>query len=80
MVLIVDDVIASCGTYNLDNRSARINFEATVLLFNDAVSDLINDFEYDLSMSEEVNYKKWINRGLIRRLIQGLFNLFSPLV
>jgi len=79
-VLIVDDVIASCGTYNLDNRSARINFEATVLLYNDAVSALIKDFEYDLSKSEEVDYKKWLNRGLITRLIQGLFNLFSPLV
>lgn len=79
-VLIVDDFIASCGTYNLDNRSAKINFEATVLLYNEAVNALVEDFEIDLGSSNEVNYKKWKRRGLYNKLIEGLFNLFSPLV
>lgn len=79
-VLIVDDFIASCGTYNLDNRSARINFEATVLLSNNAVSDLANDFSKDLAMCTEVKYETWKERGIYSRLIEGLFNLFSPLV
>ncbi len=79
-ILIVDDFIASCGTYNLDNRSARINFEATVLLYNDTVNALTEDFELDLTKSKEVLLAKWKNRGLINRLVEGLFNLFSPLV
>ncbi|MBN2605132.1 MAG: cardiolipin synthase [Bacilli bacterium] len=79
-VLIMDDKIASCGTYNLDNRSARINFEVTVLLSNSAVLKLVQDFALDLSKSKEVVYNKWKKRGLYDRLIQGLFNLFSPLV
>ncbi len=79
-ILIVDDYIASCGTYNLDNRSARINFEATLLLYKTGVSTLVNDFSYDLTKSNEVLLKKWNKRGLYNRLIEGLFNLFSPLV
>lgn len=33
-VLVVDDTIASIGTTNLDNRSCRLNFEATAILFD----------------------------------------------
>jgi cardiolipin synthase len=79
-IFIVDDYIASCGTYNLDNRSARINFEATLLLYKTGVCALVDDFAYDLSKSNEVMLKKWRKRGLFNRLIEGLFNLFSPLV
>jgi len=33
-VLVVDDDFASIGTVNLDNRSCRLNFELTVIVFN----------------------------------------------
>jgi len=79
-VFIIDDMLASCGTYNLDNRSARINFEVTALLYNDAVAHLVSDFETDLSRCKEIKLKKWRKRGLINRIYEGLLNLFSPLV
>ena len=79
-VLISDDTLASCGTYNLDNRSAVINFEATALLYKTGVDKLIKDFNKDLSVSKQINPKKWKNRGFSNKVIEGLFNLFSPLV
>lgn len=79
-VLISDDTIASCGTYNLDNRSASINFEATALLYKTGVDKLIEDFAKDLLISKQVNPKRWANRGIINRIVEGMFNLFSPLV
>lgn len=79
-VFIIDDMIASCGSYNLDNRSARINFEVTVLLYNDAVNHLVTDFNNDIALSKEIILKKWAKRGLINRVYEGLLNLFSPLV
>ncbi|KFZ26493.1 MAG: Major cardiolipin synthase ClsA [Candidatus Izimaplasma bacterium HR2] len=79
-VLISDDTLASCGTYNLDNRSASINFEATALLYKTGVDKLIKDFNKDLSISKQVNPKRWGNRGIISRIVEGMFNLFSPLV
>jgi cardiolipin synthase len=33
-VVLVDDRIASVGTINLDNRSCRLNFEATAVMFD----------------------------------------------
>jgi len=79
-VFIVDDNIASCGTYNLDNRSARINFEATVLMFNEAVDKLVEDYEIDMSKCQLLSSEQWRKRGLFNRFIEGLFNLFAPIV
>ncbi len=49
-VLVVDDTLASVGTTNLDNRSCRLNFEATAILFDsraaeDVAAMLEADFE-----------------------------------
>ena len=79
-VFIVDDNIASCGTYNFDNRSARINCELTLLLYNQGVNSLVLDFDSDILVSEKINKKLWDKRGLLDKIIDGVFNLFSPLV
>lgn len=79
-VFMIDDHLASCGSYNLDNRSARINFELTTLLYKDGVDRLVSDFDEDLKKSKKLILSKWQKRGLTTRLIEGLFNLFSPLV
>jgi len=79
-LLIIDDMMASCGTYNLDNRSAKINFEVTALLYLQGVDKLIQDFKNDIVESTEINYETWCKRGMIKRIYEGLLNLFSPLV
>ena len=79
-VFIVDDTIASCGSYNLDNRSARINFEVTALLYKTGVKELVDDFANDLVLSKEISFTKWRKRGFVQRTIEGLFSLVSPLV
>lgn len=79
-VFIIDDHLASCGTFNLDNRSARINFEVTALLYKTGVKKLIKDFDRDLEESTLINLTKWRKRGLYSRLIEGLLNIFSPIV
>jgi len=79
-ILIMDDIIASCGTYNLDNRSARINFEATVLMYQTGVELLVSDFDLDRSKAKLVDAKKWRKRNLVQRLYSGLIGLFAPLV
>lgn len=38
-VVVVDDDIASVGTTNMDNRSCRLNFEATAIFFSQRVAD-----------------------------------------
>jgi cardiolipin synthase len=79
-ILIIDDTIASCGTYNLDNRSARINFEATALLYRQGVDSLVKDFNHDLAESSRVDLAKWRKRPFLKRVFEGVMGLFSPLV
>ena len=79
-VFIVDNNIASCGTYNLDNRSARINFEVTCLLYQTGVDKLVEDFRLDRSKSKEVDINKWSKRNFVKRLFEGLISIASPLV
>jgi cardiolipin synthase len=79
-ILIIDDQLASVGTYNLDHRSARINFEATALLYRQGVKELVDDFAQDLKLSTQVDLQVWKKRGVITRIIEGTLALFSPFV
>ncbi|MGS0973565.1 MAG: cardiolipin synthase [Candidatus Izemoplasmataceae bacterium] len=79
-VFIMDRTIGSIGSYNLDNRSARINFEVTALLLGEAVEQLVKDFDHDLSNSRLIDLIEWKNRSVFHRLIEGVFNIMAPIV
>jgi cardiolipin synthase len=79
-IFIMDDRLASCGTYNLDNRSARINFEATALLYKQGVNTLVKQFNEDRKQSVEIDLHKWNKRNIVQRIFEGLIGLFAPLV
>ena len=78
-ILIIDDEIASVGSVNIDPRSFHINFEVTTIFETDGVKDLVNSFNDDLTKSNEIKLEQWEKRGIILKIIQGLFNLFSPI-
>ncbi len=79
-VFIVDDKIASVGSYNLDNRSAVIDFEVTLLMSGAPLPRLIADFEEDKKDSTRIDPKEWANRPLITRLVEGVMSIFSPII
>ena len=79
-MLIIDDKIASVGSVNFDPRSFNINFEATVLIENASVKDLVHDFAQDLSKSTRIELTEWRKRSLINKIFQGFANLFTPLL
>jgi cardiolipin synthase len=78
-ILIIDDKIASVGSVNLDPRSFHLNFEVTSIFENDAVKDLVQSFEKDLTKSQNISLEEWQKRGILVRIVQGWFNLFSPM-
>ncbi|MFW5888796.1 MAG: cardiolipin synthase [Bacillota bacterium] len=78
-VLIIDDKIASVGTVNIDPRSLHLNFEATAIFANDSVNKLVKTFKEDLTKSIQIKEEEWKQRGLLTRITQGIFNLFSPM-
>jgi len=77
--LIVDDILASVGSVNFDPRSFHLNFEVTSIFTNAAVDDLVRAFADDMVKAPAIDLEHWKQRGLMKRFIQGLFNLFSPL-
>lgn len=78
-ILIIDDTMASVGSVNFDPRSFHINFEVTAIFENPSVANLVQAFEADKTKSDEIIPEVWRKRGLMKRLIQGFFNLFSPI-
>ncbi len=78
-ILVIDDKIASVGSVNFDPRSFHLSFEVTAVFENAAVKDLVESFQKDLTKSNEIILDEWKKRGLFHKIIQGLFNLFSPM-
>jgi len=79
-ILIIDDEIASVGSVNFDPRSFHLNFEVTSVFENEAVGDLVNSFNDDLTKSKKVLLEQWKKRSIVTKIIQGLFNMFSPVL
>jgi cardiolipin synthase len=79
-VILVDDAIASVGTTNMDNRSCRLNFEATVVVFDtraaqDVAEMLEADFERAYLLETDLADQPW---G--RRIGAPFARLFAPVL
>ncbi|WP_435922204.1 cardiolipin synthase [Paenibacillus sp. DYY-L-2] len=80
-VLIVDDLLASVGTANMDMRSFFCNFEMTAVMFDpEPISRLSRDFEQDLSDSRLIVPQKFSRRPRRQKLAEMLARLLSPLL
>ncbi len=80
-VMIIDDLLATIGSANLDMRSFYSNFELTaVLLRPERIAELASDFEKDLKHSPFIDPEKFRGRAWNVKLIQSLCQLLSPLL
>ena len=80
-VIIADDAVASIGTCNIDIRSLRLDFEVNILVSSPkTVGHLLEDFERDMKLCDELEYAAFIERPLRTRLKESLARLISPLL
>jgi len=78
---VIDDSVAAVGTVNLDNRSLRLNFEVTAVLFGERpIATLTRHFEEDFGASDELQIEQVTNRPLPARVASRLVYLFAPLL
>lgn len=78
---IADDLVATCGTINMDYRSLYHHFENGCLYAdNDAVMDTKRDFEETFAQCREVTDFYAHGRGAFMRLGQLLLRLAAPLM
>lgn len=79
-VVLVDRLISSVGTTNLDNRSCRLNFEETVVVFDEKTADetaamLEADFKRSFQLTQTLSQRKFKEKHGA-----PLARLFSPLL
>jgi cardiolipin synthase len=80
-ILLVDGVVASIGTANMDIRSFQLNFEVNAILYNsNSVYKLEEDFLHDLLDSKELTLKEYKERPWYHRVLESVARLLSPLL
>ncbi|MFZ7103550.1 MAG: cardiolipin synthase [Peptococcaceae bacterium] len=79
--LVVDGLVSSIGTANMDLRSFKLNFEVNAFVYNSNVARLLEeDFFTDLQNSKEISYFDYQKRSLALRFMESTARLFSPLL
>jgi cardiolipin synthase len=77
----VDDELAIITTANLDRRSYEINFETSVVVYQDAFArELRRLQESYLAHSLRMDQQAWARRSAMQRFRENLANLVSPLL
>ncbi|MBT9464448.1 MAG: cardiolipin synthase B [Hydrogenophaga sp.] len=77
-VLIVDGLLVSVGSTNFDNRSFRLNDEATLNVMDEAFASLQTvTFEADLARSRRVTLEEWQARPLYEKWTDALASLID---
>ncbi|MDO8449618.1 MAG: phospholipase D-like domain-containing protein [Rhodoferax sp.] len=76
-VMIVDGLLVSVGSTNFDNRSFRLNDEATLNIIDaDFANAQTAIFEADLNRSRQITYTEWRERPLREKIGERLASLF----
>jgi cardiolipin synthase A/B len=77
-LLIVDGLLVSVGSTNFDNRSFRLNDEATLNIVDpNFAAEQTAIFETDLGRSHRVSHAEWLDRPVRERLREALAALIS---
>jgi cardiolipin synthase len=79
--LLIDKRIAIFGSVNFDQRSLRLNFEISLIVYNEefcaTLLKLINTY---LEQSEYVDFKAWSKRPRWHHYLENAAHLTSPLL
>lgn len=79
-MFIVDDIIATVGTINLDYRSLFLHFENGVLLYkNECLKDIKQDFEQSFDVSIKVKPED-IKTKFFSKIKRGILKVLAPLM
>jgi len=79
--LLVDDWFSAIGTANIDNRSFRLNFEVTAVIYDRKTNaDLAQLFATDRTKAKQITARQLTESPLPRRLFESTARLLSPLL
>ena len=73
-VTIVDDIWTSFGSANLDERSLRLNDEASLNVYGADQRHQVDIFEADMKRSREISLEEWEARPVSEKFTDWLAN------
>ncbi len=80
-VMLVDDEYATVGTPNFDNRSFRLNFEITALIYDEAFNNEVAEMlETDLEQCVPIDPNTFDDKSFFWRLGVNVARLMSPIL
>jgi cardiolipin synthase len=79
--MVIDDNLAWVSSVNFDNRSFYLNCEIGALIYDPEVAAKLNkSFEDDLLYCVPVQETRWNKRNIMKRFMDGLCRLLTPLL
>lgn len=79
--VVVDDVLSTIGTTNMDYRSFSLNFEINAFVYDREVAkNMVEQFELDRWHSEEFTLARWEKRARTKRIVESLARMLAPLL
>jgi len=80
-VMISDDMIASVGSANVDERSFTSNFEINAIVYDEKTTiQLKHEFYNNIAFSEELTLADFKNRSDRNKVIESIARLTSPIL
>ena len=80
-VVLIDDAVSTVGTANFDNRSFRLNFEISVLVFNREFAGAVEEMlDADLACATLVTPEQLAARPYRSKVFSRIARLFSPIL
>ena len=80
-VIVVDGIVASVGTANMDVRSFEQNFEVSLILYDREIAKkLASCFLKDLQSSTEATIQRWKFRSKREKVCESVARLFAPVL
>ncbi|MGH9857322.1 MAG: phospholipase D-like domain-containing protein, partial [Acidobacteriota bacterium] len=77
-VMVADDIWASVGSTNFDNRSFRLNDEVNLNVYDrEFALRQVQDFQDDLKKSKQITLEQWKNRPKTERFKEWLAGLLK---
>ena len=80
-IMVVDDLLSSVGTANMDFRSFDQNFEVNAFVYDRIIAKQLNDqFMEDIEHCVPLHLSRWDQRPIRRRLAESASRLLAPLL
>ncbi|MDR1914556.1 MAG: cardiolipin synthase [Clostridiales bacterium] len=80
-IIMIDSLVCSVGTANMDVRSFKLNFECNAFIYDTRITKMLEDqFLRDIEDCSKIEYEQYATRGHWTRIRESVSRLLSPLL